>query len=103
PHEIEQNERMFGLPKVHVAPTRPARRRTAATATAPECDHTDDAPIVPSYILIGIIGTDRQTSSLRLVDDPSIYSRCHPKNRPAGRHKTSTERAPRQRVSTWST
>jgi hypothetical protein len=23
PHETEQNERMFGLPKVHLAPTRP--------------------------------------------------------------------------------
>jgi hypothetical protein len=32
PREIEQDERMFGLPKVHVAPTRPARRRAAATA-----------------------------------------------------------------------
>jgi len=32
PHEIEQDERMFGLPKVHVAPIRPAWRRAAATA-----------------------------------------------------------------------
>jgi hypothetical protein len=37
---------MFGLPKVHVAPTRPARRRAAATAAAPEWDHTDDALIL---------------------------------------------------------
>jgi len=36
PHEIEQNERMFGLPKVHVAPIRPTRRRAAATGAAPE-------------------------------------------------------------------
>ena len=64
PHEIEQDERMFGLPKVHVAPIRPARRRAAATAAAPECDRTDDAPIGRSYILIGIIETIRQTFSL---------------------------------------